>query len=85
MDNRLRFFLASQLHKSRLSRTHTPSVLSFVLLVLSQIVALSPIANAQGKPTQWPLPPIPLGATVYPDLSYVSHGSPNQRLDLLCT
>jgi len=82
MDNRQRFFLVSQLHKSRLSRTHTPSVLSFVLLVLSQIVALSPIANAQGKPTQWPLPPIPLGATVYPDLSYVSHGSPNQRLDL---
>jgi acetyl esterase/lipase len=82
MGNRVRFFPASRLQKSWLCGAHTPSVLSFMLLVLSQITVPSPIAKAQGQPPEWPLPPIPPGATVYPDLSYVSHGSPNQKLDL---
>lgn len=36
----------------------------------------------QDAETKWPLPPLPCGATVYPDLSYVTKGVPNQKLDL---
>lgn len=82
MGNRLRFFPASRSQKSWLSSASTPTGLSFVLFVLWQIAVLCPIAEAQGQSPEWPLPPIPPGTTVYPDLSYVSHGSPNQRLDL---
>jgi acetyl esterase/lipase len=40
------------------------------------------LVGAQDGPTQWALPPISPGERVYPDLSYVTNGSPSQRLDL---
>jgi acetyl esterase/lipase len=82
MGNLLRLFPAGRSQKSWRSRAPTPTGLSFVLFALSQVAVLCPIAEAQGQPAEWPLPSIPPGATVYPDLSYVSHSSPNQKLDL---
>ncbi len=46
------------------------------------MLAAGALARAQDQPTKWPLPPIPAGATVYPNLSYVTHGLPSQKLDL---
>jgi acetyl esterase/lipase len=55
--------------------------LTLLLSMLAVLAAPVP-QDTQNAPTKWPLPPIPLGATVYPDLSYVTNGSPSQKLDL---
>ena len=55
--------------------------LRFFLSVMG-ILALPDSGNAQDVPNLWPLPPVPPGVIVYPDLAYVTHGSPSQKLDL---
>ena len=86
MDKRPHPFQGNQPEGSLLRRPRRRALtrpgLWFALLLLSQVTILSPGAKAQEIPSLWPLPPIPPGATVYPDLSYVSHGSLSQKLDL---
>ena len=62
----------------------TCSSLILLLSALPFLAALAdpPSTGPNDPPTQWPLPPLPPGATVYPDLSYVTNGSPSQKLDL---
>lgn len=57
---------------------------SGLTLVVLVFIGLSTQAWAatQEALTKWPLPPIPPGAVVYPDLPYVTHGSSSQMLDL---
>ena len=57
------------------------SDLTLLVLVL-MVLATPALAATQEASTKWPLPPIPPGAMVYPDLSYVTNGSPSQKLDL---
>jgi acetyl esterase/lipase len=53
-----------------------------VLISVFVTLAIPALAAAQSTIKKWPLPPIPPGAIVYPDLAYVTHGSPSQQLDL---
>lgn len=53
-----------------------------LLLPLMILLAWPDAGKAQEAPTHWPLPPLPAGVTVYPDLPYVTNGSPSQKLDL---
>jgi acetyl esterase/lipase len=52
------------------------------LVLLAAVGVFSDSGNAQDASTKWPLPPIPPGVIVYPDLAYVTNGSPSQKLDL---
>ncbi|HUB68506.1 MAG TPA: alpha/beta hydrolase [Candidatus Methylacidiphilales bacterium] len=58
-----------------------PALLLSTLPLLA-LLAAPASAELQDTPTKWPLPPIPPSAMVYPDLSYVTNGSPSQKLDL---
>jgi acetyl esterase/lipase len=49
---------------------------------LLAVLAMPVSSPAQNAPKKWPLPPIPPDAVVYPDLAYVTNGSPSQKLDL---
>jgi acetyl esterase/lipase len=65
------------LKNSRRSRFTLP--LSPLLVFL----AVAPAVQAQiRQPTAWSLPAIPANVIVHPDLAYVTHGSPAQKLDL---
>jgi acetyl esterase/lipase len=60
------------------SRPH--SLICFLPIVVTLVLEFS--ASAQDQPAKWALPPIPADVTVYPNLSYVTNGSPSQKLDL---
>jgi acetyl esterase/lipase len=61
-----------------------PMVETRLSLLIAVLVLLSIPSSAETKTeaTKWPLPPVPPGVAVYPDLPYVSNGSPSQKLDL---
>jgi acetyl esterase/lipase len=55
-----------------------------LILLLSGLATLVLPSSPASKivPAKWPIPPLPAGAVVYPDLPYATDGAPREKLDL---